>query len=99
MVLPLIAGLALKGVASGALNGALGGNQQQGASDPISNIFNSVLGGTEEKQQDNKDSLLNMILNPFSMLGDGQEEEQNQQKLPPFGKKPMMPPPMMNCLG
>ena len=96
MVLPLIAGLALKGIASNAIGGALGGNQQQqGASNPI----NSIFGGDDQKQgqKDGISSLVNTLLDPLGILGLGKnEDEQNQQQMPPMGpqgKKPMMPPP------
>ena len=106
MVLPLIAGIALKGLASNAIGGALGG-QQQGASNPI----NSIFGGDDQQKQGQKDgigSLINTLLDPLGILGLGKnEDEQNQQQMPPmgpqgnkpmfpphpFGKKPMTPPP------
>lgn len=99
MVLPLIAGLALKGIASNALGSVLGGENKQ-QQNPVS-IFSQGLNGADnnQQQQDGVSSLLNTLLNPLSLLGGGQEDEQNQQQLPgmddPFkGKKPPMPPKM-----
>ena len=62
MALPLIAGMLLKGVASNVIGGALGGDKQGGAQDPISSIFNSVLGGGDQQQQDQGADLLGGLL-------------------------------------
>jgi len=60
MALPLIAGVLLKGVAANVASNALSGAGNN--NDPISGIFNSLLGGGNQQQPDLVGGLLKDLI-------------------------------------
>ena len=60
MALPLIAGVLLKGVAANVASNALSGSGNN--NDPISGIFNSLLGGGNQQQPDLVGGLLKDLI-------------------------------------
>ena len=69
MALPLIAGALLKGVASNVIGGILGGDQQKGGQDPITSIFNSILGGGDQQQDQGGGLLGGLLKGALNILG------------------------------